>query len=91
MAKKQRHSTDIVLGEEYEDIITGLKGKATVIAFYLHACERVTLEFIKDSEVKYESFDAPRLKHLKTEKVATVTRTGGPGGKEPSQRAVPRR
>ncbi len=88
---KQQHSTDIILGEEYEDTITGLKGKATVIAFYLHACERVTLEFIKDSEVKYESFDAPRLKHIKTQAVATTTRTGGPGGNEPTQREVPRR
>lgn len=79
------HKTDIVLGDKYEDTMTGLQGMATAVTFYLHACERVTLEFLKDGEVKYESFDSPRMRHLGTNAVAETTRTGGPGGREARQ------
>lgn len=80
--------TDVVLGDHYRDSVTGLQGTATAVTFYLHACERVTVEFIKDGEVKYESFDAPRLVHTATETVPAVTRTGGPGGREARPNAV---
>lgn len=86
-----QYKSGIVLGEEYEDTMTGLKGKATAATFYLHACERVTLEFLKEGEVKYESFDAPRLRRVDTGEVATTTRTGGPGGLEAKQHSPERR
>jgi len=88
---KQKYESDIVLGDEYEDTLTGLKGRATAATFYLHACERVTLEFLKEGEIKYESFDAPRLKHVPTQQVPTTTRTGGPGGREARQHSPERR
>lgn len=81
-------SSDITLGEKYEDTVTGIQGVATVVSFYLHACERVTLEFVKDGEVKYESFDTPRLVAVQAPEVPLVTaRTGGPGGREPRRPA----
>lgn len=77
--------TDIIFGDKYEDVVTGLQGTATAITHYQFACERITLEFLKDGELKYESFDAPRMRHIKTGAVATTTRTGGPGGREARQ------
>jgi hypothetical protein len=75
-----KYNSDIVLGDEYEDTITGMKGKATGCTFYLHACERVTLEFLHEGELKYETFDAPRLKHVESGKeIPLGERTGGPG------------
>lgn len=86
-----KYKSDIILGDQYEDTVTGLKGVATATTFYLHACERVTLEFVKEGEIKYESFDAPRVRHLKTETVPQTTRTGGPGGREARQHSPERR
>ncbi len=84
------HKTDIVLGERYRDTLTGFEGPATAVTFYLHACERVSLEYIKDGEVKYEVFDTPRLVHASTEVQMTTSKTGGPGGREAKQPTVPR-
>lgn len=74
--------SDVTLGDRYRDPLTGFEGAATSVTFYLHACERVSLEFVKDGEIKYESFDAPRLVHVKSGTQPTTTRTGGPGGRE---------
>lgn len=86
-----RLKTDIILGERYRDTVTGLEGVATAVTFYLHACERVSLEFTKDGEVKFESFDAPRVEQVATGAIPTVTRTGGPGGREARPNPTPRR
>lgn len=75
-------STDVRLGDRYRDPLTGFEGVATAVTFYLHACERVTLEYVKDGEIKFESFDSPRLVHLPTGDQPTTDRTGGPGGRE---------
>lgn len=83
--------TDVVLGDRYRDPLTGFEGAATAVTFYLHACERVTLEYPKDGEVKYESFDAPRLEHVETGTQPTTTRTGGPGGREARPNPTPTR
>lgn len=83
--------TDIILGDKYEDTLTGLTGVATGVTFYMHACERVTLEFMKEGEIKWESFDAPRMRHLGTDAVAESTRPGGPGGREARQAQPERR
>lgn len=87
--RKVKYESEVVLGDRYRDSITGLEGTATCAAFFLHACERVTLEFIKEGEVKYESFDAPRLVHVETGVAPTTTRTGGPGGNEPGRAPAP--
>lgn len=74
--------TDVRLGDRYRDPLTGFEGVATAVTFYLHACERVSLEYVKDGKVGYESFDAPRLVHIASGTQPTTTRTGGPGGRE---------
>lgn len=83
--------SDVVLGDRYRDPITGLEGVATSVTFYLHACERVALEFLKDGEVKWESFDAPRLVHVTSGAQPKTDRTGGPGGREARPNRVPSR
>jgi hypothetical protein len=75
------YTSDIVLGDKYRDTQTMFEGVATAIYFYQYGCERVQLETYDPAskEIKSISFDAPRLLHINTGKVATVTRTGGPG------------
>ncbi len=80
--KSAQFESDTILGDKYRDTLTGFEGSATAVTFYLHACERITLEFVKDGEVKYESFDAPRLTHIPTGTQPRTTRSGGPGGRE---------
>ncbi len=87
--------SDVVLGDTYEDTITGVVGKATSVHFYLHACERVNLEYAHDGDVKFETFDAPRLTHVSTGPVEqpetlSATRTGGPGGPGEQRPRAPR-
>lgn len=93
---------DVTLGRRYRDPLTGFEGAATAVTVYLHACERVAIEFVKDGEVKFESFDAPRLVDCATgEPVRLIgepvigeqprARTGGPGGRESRQARVERR
>jgi hypothetical protein len=76
---KRSYKSDITLGERYVDKQTGIEGVATAIHFYQHACERVTLEYVKpDRTLEELGFDAPRLTSLKTGLTAVTTRTGGP-------------
>lgn len=76
---KTTYKTDIKLGQRYLDQQTGITGVATSIHFYQHACERVTLEFVKpDGELQEVTFDSPRLTNVATGETATSTRTGGP-------------
>ncbi len=74
--------TDIILGEEYVDKITGFRGVAVGITFWLHACERVGLqsqELKEDGTVrKIEWFDVPGVEHVKTKATPKATKTGGP-------------
>lgn len=78
---KQQYKSDIVLGERYRDTQTGLEGIATAIYFYQYGCERVSIETLNESDktISGTAFDAPRLQHVESGKVATVKRTGGPG------------
>lgn len=75
------YKSDIKLGEEYEDTQTGFRGIATATYFYQHGCERVNVEAYDEErrEIRSIVFDAPRLKHVNTGKVAKTHRTGGPG------------
>lgn len=77
---KQSYRSDIKLGERYRDAQTGYEGVATAIYFFQHACERVTIETFDPNrqEVKEQTFDAPRLEHVKTGRVAATTKPGGP-------------
>lgn len=75
------YTSDIILGDEYEDTQTGYKGIATAIYFYQYGCERVNLEAFdkKTQDIRSLVFDSPRVRHVKSGKVATTNRTGGPG------------
>lgn len=72
--------SDIVLGEKYIDKQTGYEGIATSVTFFQHACERVCIESYDTTrkQVIESVFDAPRLTHVETQKVAKVVKTGGP-------------
>lgn len=76
---KNKFETDVVLGQRYRDTVSGYEGVATACVFFLHGCERVTLEqWIQAAgEMRELTFDAPRLEHVETKKVARTTRTGG--------------
>lgn len=82
------YTSDIIVGDEYEDTQTAFKGIATAIYFYQYGCERVNLEAFdkKNQDIRSLTFDAPRLRHVKSGKVATVTRTGGPGNGNEARR-----
>jgi hypothetical protein len=77
---KETYHSDIVLSERYRDSQTGYEGVATAIYFFQHACERILLERVNpiDNKIEEMSFDAPRLIHIETGKVATSVKTGGP-------------
>ena len=76
------NATDIILGDEYVDEITGFAGIAVGVTFWLHACERVGLQGtkMKDdgtvSEIQW--FDAPGVVHVETKKTPRAQKTGGP-------------
>lgn len=85
----KKFKSEVILGDKYRDSLTGFEGPATMVTFYLYACERATLEFIKDGEIKYESFDVQRLIHTETGAIPFTEKTGGPGGHEPKQNWTP--
>lgn len=79
----EKYQTDIKLGEKYRETEHGLVGTVTSVHFYQHGCERATLELIsKDGELKEYTFDAPRLEHCETKKIARTNRTGGPRARD---------
>ena len=88
----KQYKSDIVLGERYIDKQTGFEGIATSATFFQYACERVVLEDYdaERKQVKEAVFDAPRLTHMKTQKIAKVTKTGGPGDPAPQRGAAAR-
>ena len=75
------YTSDVILSDEYEDTQTGFRGIATAVYFYQYGCERVQLETYdkKTQDIRSLSFDAPRLRHVKTGVLNKTTRTGGPG------------
>jgi len=73
-----RYRSDIVLGEEYREKSTGLVGKAVAVAFFEHACERVTLRYLHDGDVKEAGFDAPEVEAVKTGRTPAQAKPGGP-------------
>jgi len=74
----ENYRSDITLGEQYREKSTGLVGKATCIAFFEHACERVTLRYLHDGDLKEASFDAPEVEHVGTRKTPVQQKSGGP-------------
>ena len=75
---REHYRSDLVLGESYREKSTGLVGKAVAIAFFEHACERVTLRYLHDGDIKEASFDAPEVEVATTRKTPVQQATGGP-------------
>lgn len=77
-------ASDIVLGDRYRDSLSGFEGVATSSHFYLHGCERVTLEKWDNerSEFSELTFDVPRLVHIETQARAQ-NRSDKTGGTQP--------
>lgn len=78
----ESYRSDIVLGEQYREKSTGLVGKAVCIAFFEHACERVTLRYLHDGDIKEAGFDAPEVEHVETKKTPVQQKSGGPARNE---------
>lgn len=79
--------TDIVLGEEYQDTITGFKGFATSTHSYINGCHQVGLSAkgkTAGDEPKVYSFDVERIKRVGKGVAADfkpedLSSPGGPG------------
>lgn len=78
--------SDIVLGEEYKDKITGFQGIVTSKHSYINGCHQVGLSAKcgKGEQPKVYSFDVERIKRVGKGKAAEFTpdklsEPGGPG------------
>lgn len=81
---KQSYKTDVRLGEVYVEPYTGTTGKAVAVSFYEHACERVTLRYSHDGDVKEATFDAGELVPRGSDAKLATDKTGGPSrGSDP--------
>lgn len=80
-----KFESDIVLGERYRDEQTGIEGTVIGVHFYQFGCERASVEAVVDGKIEEYGFDAPRLTRIKTGKVATSTKTGGPAKHLPTR------
>lgn len=72
------YKSDIVLGQQYREKHTGLQGKAVAIYFFENSCERVSLRYLHDGDVKEATFDAVELVDAKSNKSVSGDRPGGP-------------
>jgi hypothetical protein len=67
----------IKLGDHYRDATSGFEGVAISRHEYLHGCTRVTLQHLKDGDMKEYTFDAPALETVDTDEQITSRKTGG--------------
>ncbi len=83
---------NVHLGDEVQDKVTGFKGVATCIAYYLQGCERVEVQPQVDKDGKLQDskmFDEPLLKVLKRRKISVKEDSENGGPKDHS--TIPRR
>jgi hypothetical protein len=74
--------TQIELGDEAKDTITGFQGIVIGVTKWIHGCRRITIQpkELKDSEpVAAHTFDEPQLVIVKKAQAETTGLTGGPG------------
>lgn len=84
-----KYESDIVLGDTYRDQVSGWKGVATAVYFYLNKCVRVSIDasdengkpkgFIFDAE---QIMRVPETPSVRTDAVAS----GGPRDSTPVPR-----
>ena len=85
--------SQVNLGDEVRDTITGFEGVVVAVTKWLHGCRRITVQPRTLHEGKVPdtaSFDEPQVEVLKSASVATTGNTGGPSP-EPVRAAVPPR
>lgn len=81
--------SELKLGERYRDTNTGFEGTCTVISFFQHGCERLTIKGMnKQGDVVDYAFDAPEVELVKTSKPVKLLeeKTGGPHDRAPVRR-----
>lgn len=86
----ESYRSDIALGAEYREKSTGLVGKAVCVAFFEHACERVTLRYLHDGDIKEAAFDAPEVELVATGATPVQQKSGGPARFDGRRQAVSR-
>lgn len=82
---RQPHPTDakdVILGHDYTDIVTGIKGTAIVVYVHLTGCDQVCLSYRAGDDHKYLTVDATRLAEITP---AANAKAGGPGSPPPSR------
>ena len=82
-----KNESEIQLGEQYRDTVTGFEGTAVGRHQYLHGCERITLQAMTEGgDIKEYSFDTPALAEVGKDGAGfTSERTGGPRSAPPSR------
>jgi hypothetical protein len=75
-----KYESNIVIGSTYRDQ-TGIIGRAVVISFHEHACERVVVEYVVDDDLKMIEVDAARLTPVNVRPQPEPVPTGAVSGK----------
>lgn len=78
MGLRKKDEVEIELGEKYRDTTSGFVGTAIGRHEYLYGCTRITLQALKDGDIKEFVFDAPALESTETKQAFTSQKTGGP-------------
>lgn len=71
------YTADVKLGEKYRDEQTGVEGTAVGLTFQ-YGRVRVSIESVRDGEIKEYVFDAPRLASIETNEKIEADDNGGP-------------
>ena len=74
--------TEIKLGDEVQDTVTGFKGIVVGEHRYLYGCTRFSVQAksVKNAKCDEMSFDAPQLKVVSKKRVKTTKKDRTPGG-----------
>ncbi len=77
-------SKEVVLGQQYQDPVSGWQGTATSFHSYVYGCRRVTVSGVdKDGKPDEYTFDEPQLVWIGQghfADTAPLEQTGGPRG-----------
>lgn len=75
-------AADVVMGQEYTDVLTGIKGKAVAVYIYVTGCDQVCLLYTTgkrgEEKVEHHTVDASRLLELQEKSSSKRVRPGGP-------------
>lgn len=85
----------VKLGSKYRHKLHGLEGIAIARTEYLSGCARVTIEYVKDGDLKEFWFDEPNLELVEelpeNEPPKEESDRGGPRGMPPPRSVPPSR